>query len=304
MTLSSPASGRPGLNLAALTAGGWNAVAGHALLLIGIASILIPTLLRLAQISWATEAGAHGPIVLATGMWLIWHDRAKLADGIMPPLGFGFALLTVALLFYFAGRVAGVMMVEGLAAIAICVIAAYLFVGGRVIARFGFHIFYLCFIVSPPENWVFVATRPLKAALSDWAVHLLSFLGLPAAQAGSTIFIGFYQLQVAAACSGLNSMIGITAIGAFYIYIRHGADTTYALLMAVLILPFAMFINFLRIIALILLTYGLGDGAAFQFGHDYGGLFTFGLALVVLMVFDAVLHPVVNSLRRRSHERG
>jgi exosortase len=260
---------------------------------------MLPTLLRLAQISWTTEAGAHGPIVLATGLWLIWHDRNRAVGALAPPLWPGLLMVLGALVSYFVGRVSGIMMAEGLSAIAICVISAYLLMGARVMARFGFHIFYLCFIVSPPENWIFVATRPIKAALSDWAVEILGLIGLPAAQAGATIFIGFYQLQVAAACSGLYSMIGITAIGSFYIYIRHGADVSYAVLMALLILPFAMFINFLRIITLILVTYQFGDGAAFQISHDYGGLFTFALAILMLMGFDAALYPIVKALRSR-----
>lgn len=273
---------------------------GRTLLVLGLASIALPTLTRLAQLNWTTEAGAHGPIVLATGLWLIWHDRNRLTGGVAPALFPGLPLLLIASACYFLGRVAGIMMVEGLSAIAVCTICAYMYFGARVISRFVFHIFYLCFIVSPPENWIFVGTRPIKAALSDWAVDLLAFVGLPAAQAGATIFIGFFQLQVAAACSGLYSIIGITAIGAFYIYIRHGSDVGYAILMALLIVPFAMFINFLRIVALIIITYYFGDGAAFHFSHDFGGMFTFSVAILFLIGLDAALHPFIGTLRRRT----
>lgn len=269
------------------------------LLVLGLLSIAIPTLVRLAQLSWTTEAGAHGPIVLATGLWLIWHDRNRLAGGVAPALAPGLPLLIIALACYFLGRVTGIMMLEGLSVVAVCTITAYMYLGAKVISRFVFHVFYLCFIVSPPENWIFVGTRPIKAALSDLAVDLLAFAGFPAAQSGSTIFIGYFQLQVAAACSGLYSMIGITAIGAFYIYIRHGSDVRYAFIMGLLIVPFAMLINFLRIIALILITYHYGDGAAFQFSHDYGGIFTFAIAILFLMGLDSALHPLFGALRRR-----
>lgn len=280
------------------------ALTGRVLLVLGLISITLPTLVRLAQLSWTTEAGAHGPIVLATGLWLIWYDRNRLAGGVAPTLFPGLPLLIIALACYFLGRVTGIMMIEGLSAIAACTITAYMYLGVKVISRFVFHIFYLCFIVSPPENWVFVGTRPIKAALSNWAVDLLAFAGFPTAQAGATIFIGFFQLQVAAACSGLNSMIGITAIGAFYIYIRHGSDVRYAMIMALLIIPFAMFINFLRIIALILVTYQFGDGAAFQISHDYGGIFTFSIAIIFLMGLDSALHPLIGALRRRTSVAG
>ena len=48
--------------------------------------------------------------------------------------------------------------------------------------------------------------------------------GQPIGGAGVTIQIGQYQLLVAAACSGLNSIISLSAITLFYIYIRHQAD--------------------------------------------------------------------------------
>lgn len=269
------------------------------LLVLGLASIMLPTLTRLAKLNWTSEAGAHGPIVLATGLWLIWHDRDRLTGGVGRALLPALPILVAAFACYFFGRVAGILMVEGLSAIAICTITAYIYFGAKVLSRFVFHIFYLCFVVSPPENWIFVGTRPIKAALSHWAVDLLAFVGLPAAQSGATIFIGFFQLQVAAACSGLYSIIGITAIGAFYIYVRHGSDVGYAIIMALLIVPFAMLINFLRIIALIVITYQYGDGGAFHFSHDVGGIFTFSVAVLFLMVLDAALHPLIVALRMR-----
>src|SRR3546814_8088708 len=41
--------------------------------LAGIAVMALPTLLSLGRETWSTEAGAHGPIVLATGIWLFWR---------------------------------------------------------------------------------------------------------------------------------------------------------------------------------------------------------------------------------------
>ncbi|MBK5265344.1 MAG: exosortase, partial [Alphaproteobacteria bacterium] len=37
--------------------------------LFGLAAMAVPTLVSLARMAWSTEAGAHGPIVLATGLW-------------------------------------------------------------------------------------------------------------------------------------------------------------------------------------------------------------------------------------------
>ena len=58
----------------------WRQLAIHHWLLVACAlALAVPTMASVATTSWSTEQGAHGPIVLATGIWLIWqrsHERA------------------------------------------------------------------------------------------------------------------------------------------------------------------------------------------------------------------------------------
>ena len=57
------------------------------ILVIGLAIFAIPTLLFVIRESWSNEAGAHGPIVFATGLWLLHrHGNGSENDG----LGRGF----------------------------------------------------------------------------------------------------------------------------------------------------------------------------------------------------------------------
>src|SRR3546814_16292483 len=52
--------------------------------LAGIAVMALPTLLSLGRETWSTEAGAHGPIVLATGHWPFLRFVAEWV-GAAPP---------------------------------------------------------------------------------------------------------------------------------------------------------------------------------------------------------------------------
>ena len=64
-------------------------------LLIALAALCFagPTMFDVARISWSTEQGAHGPIVLLTGIWLLVRElRAS-----RPRPRRGNALLTFAL---------------------------------------------------------------------------------------------------------------------------------------------------------------------------------------------------------------
>ena len=45
---------------------------------LGLAALAIPTIMSLGQQVWSKESGAHGPIVLATGIWLVWRKRQEM----------------------------------------------------------------------------------------------------------------------------------------------------------------------------------------------------------------------------------
>ena len=62
------------------------------------------------------------------------------------------------------------------------------------------------------------ATVPLKVLISDMVTNVLYAAGYPIAQNGVVIQIGPYQLLVQDACSGMNSIFALSAIGVFYVY--------------------------------------------------------------------------------------
>jgi exosortase/archaeosortase family protein len=96
---------------------------------------------------------------------------------------------------------------------------------------------------------------------------------------------------VAAACSGLNSIISLTAISLFYIYIRHQAEWRYAAVLSSLIVPVALLANFVRVLILILVTYYFGESAAQGFLHNTAGVIMFTVALVTIFLADLAIRP-------------
>ena len=269
---------------------------GKGLVLVGFAALALPTLLRLGQQSWSTEAGAHGPIVLVTAIWLLWRESDTLKVGLRQTFWPGGVMLFVALPFYVAGRVTNILMVESLSLYLVMLTLLFLDYGIIVLLRLWFPLGYLLFLVTPPENWIFSATQPFKMALGKAAVSLLSHCGLMVGSAGSMIQIDGYQLLVAAACSGLNSLIGISAISLFYVYLRHGSEPRYAIVLLLLLLPIALLTNLLRIMGLILATHWFGPGVVEGIIHEAAGIGTFAVALILLLGIDAMLFPLFNRL--------
>ena len=263
------------------------------MLLVGVIALAAPTMLFVAQESWSSEQGAHGPIVLFTGLWLLWRQWPEARGLAVRPAAWvvGLALFGPLALYAFA-RITQIVELEGYFMYACLLLVLFSAIGLRAMQALWFPLFYLAFIFPPPETIVAAITLPMKMELSSAAIGFLKLLGYPIGGEGVRIYIGQYELLVAAACSGLNSIISLSAISLFYIYLRHQTDWRYAILLILLVVPVALLANFARVLILILLTYHLGEAAAQGFLHNFAGIFMFAVAILVIYVIDEVIRPI------------
>jgi exosortase len=260
-----------------------------AIFLAGLAAILLPTMYDVARLTWTTEQGGHAPIILATGAWLLWREL-KANQSLARPgnLLLGLAGMAVCLLVYMAARITGILELESAGMYGAIICAFYLLAGGPLMRALWFPILYLAVALPPPDQVVTFITQPLKIGISQFAVSFLHMLGYPVASSGVTIQIANYELFVAAACAGLNSIISLSAICLFYVYLRHRSDITAFLIVAALVVPVAIFSNFVRVLVLVLITYYLGEAAGQGFLHDFAGLLLFLVSLITIFGLDAL----------------
>jgi exosortase len=273
---------------------------GLLFLAIGALMLILPTLRGIAQVSWSTEQGAHGPIVLAIAIWLFarrWPAiRASAEPGSVLWGGLVFAVM---LLGYTAAKIVGSIVLESAAMYGALVSALYLFVGFRAMREAWFPIAYFLFVLPPPGSLVAVATQPLRLQISEYAVSFLAMFGYPVARSGLMIYVSQYILEVKAACGGLNSMISLSAIGLFYAYIRHNTNIRYCLLFFVVIIFMAIVANFARVLILVLITYYLGNEAAQGFLHQFAGMTMFAVAMGGILLFDGAAGPIRRALANK-----
>lgn len=268
-------------------------LAQHWPIFIGLAVLLGPTLFGVATQSWTGEAGVHGPIVLATGIWLFarrWKELLSIrrAGG----LGLTLAVLIPSLLVYAFGRGFGFLALEALALLGVFVAVFYASFGLEAVKRMWFPIVYLLFVVPIPGWVITTLTAPMKEYVSSSATWLLGHAGYPIVREGVTLYVAQYQLLVEDACAGLNSLISLTAISLFYIYILHNASWRYALFLMLWIIPVALAANLVRVIILVLITYHFGNAAAQGFLHSTAGLVMFATALLGIFLVDSLMTPV------------
>ena len=268
----------------------------HWPLLVGLLIVAIPSLITLGRQTWSTEAGAHGPIVLATGLWLLSYNKIDLIHAGRQPW-WTWLPLAAALPVYAFGRAFDFLFIEVSALYLIFIIGMVQLAGISEVRRNLFALFYLAFIIPPP-GWVLdTLTSPLREFVSYISVAILQPMGFPIERSGVSLTIAQYQLLVEDACAGMNSITGLTAISLFYIYLMHRASWRYALLLVALIIPVAVFVNILRVIALILLTYYYGDAVAQGFMHVTTGLVLFVFAIGAIFVIDRALQKLFGAGR-------
>jgi exosortase len=278
----------------------WHAFARYWFVLAGAATIAIPTMIAVATQSWSTEQGAHGPIVLATGIWLVGLLRRQVAPLIAPGhLGLTLLMLIPCLALYVLARITTTLEAEGFALYFSLIVIFYGVCGLRAMRLLWFPIVYFAFLFPPPDNVVATVTQPLKLIISRAAVALLDAFGMPIARRGVMIQVDQYEILVAAACAGLNSIMSLSAIALFYVYVRHNANWRYAVVLMLAVVPVAIVANFVRVLLLILITYFAGDAWAQGFLHGFAGMVMFAVALLGIFGIDSLAQP----LRRRLASR-
>lgn len=257
------------------------------MLAIGFVLMFAPTFRDLATTVWSRDEQGHGPIILAVVLWLVYRKHEELlALPSQPRLLSGSLCFVLGLCMYVVGRSQAVLLLEVGALIPIFAALLLLLKGSAAVRLLWFPLFFMLFMVPLPATLVVAVTTPLKSAVSAVASSLLYQLGYPVGRSGVILTVGPYQLLVADACAGLNSMFTLEALGLLYMNIMNYKSAARNLLMAVMIVPISFVANIVRVCILVLVTYHFGDEAGQGFVHGFAGMVLFIVALTLILAFD------------------
>lgn len=259
-------------------------------ILIGLCALYVPTYMVLAETVWASDEQGHGPIILALSLWLMWNKRAEyLSLPDRPAFASGIALFVFGFSLYFVGRTQQLDTFE-VASQIILLAAVFLVTKGWAALRLMlFPLFFMIFMVPLPSIFVQTMTVPLKMLVSWCAEAILYRFDYPVARTGVVISVGQYQLLVADACAGLNSMFTLEALGLLYMNIMKYTSLARNITLAILIIPISFCANVVRVMILILVTYHFGDEAGQGFVHGFAGMVLFLVALTLILTTDSIL---------------
>jgi exosortase B len=259
----------------------------------GLLTMYGPTFWDLFHGLWSSDQQGHGPIVLALSIWLLWQKRLELfALPVKPNLTLGWMKLIFGLLLYLVGRSQDILIFE-VGSIAFTTASLLLILSGAASVRLmWFPLFFMIFMIPLPGLFVDAITQPMKLAVSYVAEFILYHFGYPISRSGVILQIGQYQLLVADACAGLNTLFTLEALGLLYLNLVRHQSATRNILLAIFIVPISFTANVIRVMVLTLITYHFGDAAGQGFLHGFAGMVLFLAALALIIASDGLLRMV------------
>nr|WP_051378117.1 exosortase B [Derxia gummosa] len=269
----------------------------------GLLAMYLPTVAELATTMWRQDSNRHGPMVFGIALWLLVRGAGRAlarddagADRPLPVAGG--LLVAFGIAAHVLGRSQALLLAEVGSLIPVVTGLGLACIGPRLVGRLWFPIAFLLFVIPLPTVFVDGITQPLKTGVSVVAEQILWRVGYPVAREGVILSIGPYQLLVADACAGLNSLFTLEAVGVFYLNLMRHPSVLRNLGMAILIVPVSFLSNTLRVITLALITYYWGDAAGQGFVHYFAGVMLFVIALIVLYLLDQLLRAVGTAVGR------
>ena len=121
----------------------------------------------------------------------------------------------------------------------------------------------------------------MKLFAAQIATILLNNMGIPALREGSIIKMRYAQVVVDDVCSGLRSLISLTALGSIFAYWFKGPPWK-RILLFLFTIPIAIITNVFRVIILATLSEIWGPQSIEGFIHNATGFMVFGLAFILL----------------------
>jgi exosortase len=251
-------------------------------------SVLLWMTARWSEKSTGGTDFSHGYLIPFVSLAIIHWKRKEIFESARSISYLGLAVLVTGLIFHWLGaRVQHPRLSMGGLIFIIWGVPFYIF-GWQVAKRLMFPCAYLIFCV--PLNFLDSLTFPLRIQACVIGTNMLNGLGLEVLRDGTAIrsMTGSFSFDVADPCSGLRSLLAMTALTAVYAFITQKTVLKKWLLFLAAI-PLAIIGNIFRITSIGLVAEAFGEKFASKLYHDYSGYVVFSVAIGLMVVTGSLL---------------
>ncbi|NWF56385.1 MAG: EpsI family protein [Syntrophaceae bacterium] len=236
----------------------------------------------LIQRDWRREDYNYGYLIPLVVLYLIWEKKGELAAKEAMPSWAGLIFLIPGILLFWIGDLAGELYSLYLSSWLVAAGILWMHIGWQKLKVIAFAIFIVLTMFPLPNFLNVKLTFGLRLISSQLGVWLLHLFGMSAYREGNIIDLGFTQLQVVDACSGLRYLFPLLVMGILLAYFYRAALWN-RIFLVVSTIPLTIVTNSLRIALTGIIHAYWGAEAAEGFFHGFSGWLIFMVTLGVLL---------------------
>jgi len=260
--------------------------------LLGIA-VFIPYQSALAYLwrVWKNEDFNYCYLIPLITVYIIWEKRHLLTRILSVPSWMGLVIVIPAVLLFFVGELGGEYYTLQFSLCMLIIGLCWLLAGWH---KLRVLIFPLSILVTAiPFPWFIYAnlTLRLKLISSQLGVWMLHVFGFTAYREGNVIDLGFTQLQVVDACSGLRYLLPLFVLSIIMVYF-YRVSIWKKIVIVLSTVPLTIITNSLRIALTGVLFNSFGPAVAEGFFHGFSGWFIFIFAFAILFLEMWLLNKI------------
>jgi exosortase len=232
---------------------------------------------------------SHGYFIPFVSLGVVWYRRKEIFSTAMRVDWRGLVVVIGALFLHWIGAKMQQTRVSLMSLVLlIWGIPFYLF-GWKLAKQLIFPCAYLIFCI--PLNFMDVIAFPLRIISTKMAVGMLNGIGIEAVRSGTAILIPSMPtgMDVADPCSGLRSLLAMTALAAVYAYFTQKTLLKKWILFMASI-PLAVFGNVARIVTIAIVSEAIGGKLALGLYHDYSGYILFTASITAMVAIGGLLN--------------
>jgi exosortase len=246
------------------------------------------TVFEMVKDWYIDENYSHGFLIPVISGYFFWQKKDILKSVAASPSTSGLFILISGIGIYLIGYLSGEQFTMRFSMLIVLAGAIVFTYGIEFFKAVSFPVSYLLFMIPLPYLIYDSVAFPLKLLVSKVSVEFLSLIGILVMREGNIIHLADTTLEVADACSGIRSIISLLALSTAIAYVTQKGWIK-RLILILLAVPIAVFVNSIRVIVTGILAEKYGAKAAEGFFHEFAGLVIFGLAIFILIISAILL---------------
>lgn len=274
------------MNSQAMVAGWRGAGIAVSLLLLVVLVLYRDTSLYLAGIwnQWQSGEYAHGYLVLAISLYLVYQRRKVLSSLTPCPSIAALPAIAAAGLLWFAATLVDVLMLQPVALLLLMLAVIWAVLGPQITRHLLLPVLFIGFAI-PVWSPLSVVLQEVTADVVYWLARLS---GVPVMREGHVLILPSGQLTIEEACSGLRYLLAALTLGVLYAYLNYSRLRARVLVVLVAA-GAAILANILRVYIVVYLAYVTRMQHPLVSDHLSLGWMLFGGLVLLLVLLDLAL---------------